>query len=177
MSSSPIDWRKTTGWRLGNDSNTVLGEIYEKQGEFFAEWAKHERRPHLRGKWSISWDGTFLSKVNHNLVVKLNTSCVQNVDTTERGERILFFQEPVTLTPTWMRSMCKNHRLLWENHILPQIEWQQISYTAFGMQQWHLINMAGVDLQQLEQQLWDFRNVLQASGAANQPNSATWAFF
>jgi hypothetical protein len=41
--------------------------------------------PHLRGKWSISWDGTFLSEVNHNLVVKLNTGCVQNVVTTERG--------------------------------------------------------------------------------------------
>ena len=31
------------------------------------------------------WDGTFPSEVNHNLVVKLNTSCVQNVVTTERG--------------------------------------------------------------------------------------------
>ncbi len=27
----------------------------------------------------------FLSEVNHNLVVKLNTDCVQNVVTTERG--------------------------------------------------------------------------------------------
>ncbi len=59
--------------------------MYEKQGEFLEEWAKHERRPHMRGKWSISWDGTFLSEVNHNIVVKLNTSCVQNVVTTERG--------------------------------------------------------------------------------------------
>ena len=59
--------------------------MYEKQGEFRGEWAKHARRPHLRGKWSISWDGTLLSEVNHNLVVKLNTSCVQNVVATERG--------------------------------------------------------------------------------------------
>ncbi len=114
-SSSPIDWRKTTGWRLGNDSNTILDEIYEKQGEFSDEWAKHEQRPHLCGKWLISWDGTFLSEVNHNLVVKLNTGCVQNVVTTERcglGRARLgiyaedfFFLEPVTLTPTWMRSI------------------------------------------------------------------------
>ena len=33
----------------------------------------------------FSWDGTFLLEVNHNLVVKLNTSCVQNVVATERG--------------------------------------------------------------------------------------------
>ncbi len=50
MKSSPIDWRKTTEWRLGNDSNTILGEMYEKQGEFLDEWAKHERLPYLRGK-------------------------------------------------------------------------------------------------------------------------------
>ncbi len=36
-------------------------------------------------KWSISWDGAFCSEVNHNLVVKLNTGCVQNVVTTLRG--------------------------------------------------------------------------------------------
>jgi hypothetical protein len=39
-------------------------------------------------KWSISWDGTFRRErreVNHNLVVKRNTGCVQNVVTTERG--------------------------------------------------------------------------------------------
>ena len=59
--------------------------MYEKQGEFLDEWAKHAQRPHLRGKWSISWEGTFLSGVSHNLVVKLNTSCVQNVVATERG--------------------------------------------------------------------------------------------
>ena len=34
---------------------------------------------------SISWDGTLCSEVNNNLVVKLNTSCVQNVVATERG--------------------------------------------------------------------------------------------
>ncbi len=50
MSSSPIDCRKTTGWRLGNNSNTILGEVYEKQGEVLDEWTKHERRPYLRGK-------------------------------------------------------------------------------------------------------------------------------
>jgi hypothetical protein len=31
------------------------------------------------------WDGTLCSELNHNLVVKLNTSCVQNVVATERG--------------------------------------------------------------------------------------------
>ncbi len=36
-------------------------------------------------KWSISWDGTFRSGVNHKIVVKLNTGCVQNVVTTWRG--------------------------------------------------------------------------------------------
>ncbi len=36
-------------------------------------------------KWSISWDWTFLSRINHKRVVKLNTGCVQNVVTTERG--------------------------------------------------------------------------------------------
>jgi hypothetical protein len=36
-------------------------------------------------KWSISWDGTFCSEVNHKIVVKLNTGCVQNVVTTWRG--------------------------------------------------------------------------------------------
>jgi hypothetical protein len=59
-------------------------------------------------KFSISWDGTFCSKVNHKIVVKLNTGCVQNVVTGPAlglTQRILFFQEPVTLTPTWMRSM------------------------------------------------------------------------
>ncbi len=89
MSSSPIHWRKNNGmnlllWRLGNNSNAILGKIYEKQDEVLDEWAKHERRPHLRGNWSISWDGTFLSEENHNLVVKLNTGCVQNVMTTKR---------------------------------------------------------------------------------------------
>ncbi len=48
-------------------------------------------------------------------MVKLNTSCVQNVVAIERGRlgraspgtdaEDSFFQEPVTLTPTWMRSM------------------------------------------------------------------------
>ena len=67
------------------------------------------------GKWSISWDGTFLLEVNHNLVVKVNTGCVQNVVTTERGglgrarpgtdAEELFFLEPGTLNPPWMRSM------------------------------------------------------------------------
>ncbi len=70
---------------MGTTPTPFLGEMYEKQGEFLDEWAKHERRPHLRGKWSIFWYGTFLSEVNHNLVVKLYTSCVQNVVTTERG--------------------------------------------------------------------------------------------
>ncbi len=36
-------------------------------------------------KWLISWDGTFCSEVNHKIVVKLNTGCVQNVVTTWRG--------------------------------------------------------------------------------------------
>ncbi len=36
-------------------------------------------------KWSISWDGTFRPEVNHKIVVKLNTGCVQNVVTTWRG--------------------------------------------------------------------------------------------
>ncbi len=31
------------------------------------------------------WDGTFAFGSKHNLVVKLNTSCVQNVVATERG--------------------------------------------------------------------------------------------
>jgi hypothetical protein len=31
-------------------SNNILGEMYEKQGEFLDEWAKHEQRPYLRGK-------------------------------------------------------------------------------------------------------------------------------
>ncbi len=83
-------------------------------------------------KWSIYWDGTFCSEVIYKIVVKLNTGCVQNVVTTWRGrlgrprlgtdtedsffpgtgdpalgltQRILFFLEPVTLTPTWMRSL------------------------------------------------------------------------
>ncbi len=61
----------------------------------------------------------FPSEINHNLVVKLNTSCVQNVVTTERsglGQARLgtdvedFFPlEQVTLTPTWMRSMALLH--------------------------------------------------------------------
>ena len=59
--------------------------MYEKQGEFRGEWAKHALRPNLRGKWSISGTGLLLLEVNHNLVVKLNTSCVQNVVATERG--------------------------------------------------------------------------------------------
>ncbi len=59
-------------------------------------------------KWSISWDGTFCSEVNHRIVVKLNTGCVQKgwagpaLGLTQRN---FFFLEPVTLTPTWMRSM------------------------------------------------------------------------
>jgi hypothetical protein len=76
--------------------------------------------------WSISWDETFLLEVNHKKVVKLNS--IQNVVTTWRCWLGLprlgtdtedFFQEPVTLTPTWMRSMqqdavdsesyCKTH--------------------------------------------------------------------
>jgi hypothetical protein len=36
-------------------------------------------------KWSISGEGTFLSKVNDKIVVKLNTGCVQNVVTTWRS--------------------------------------------------------------------------------------------
>jgi hypothetical protein len=36
-------------------------------------------------KWSISWDRTFCSEVNHEIVVKLNTGCVPNVVTTWRG--------------------------------------------------------------------------------------------
>ncbi len=69
-------------------------------------------------KRSISWDRTFLSEVYHKTVVKLNTGCVQNVVTTERGglgrpslgtdAEDLFFQEPVTLTHTWMRSMFRS---------------------------------------------------------------------
>ena len=64
----------------------------------------------------------FRSEVNHNLVVKLNTSCVQNVVAIERGRlgrarpgtdaEDSFFQEPVTLTPTWMRSMRKSYKKL-----------------------------------------------------------------
>jgi hypothetical protein len=60
-------------------------------------------------KWLISWNWTFLSEVNHNLVVKLNTGCVQNVVTTEHSglgrarpgtdADDFFFLEPVTLTP------------------------------------------------------------------------------
>ncbi len=38
------------GWRLGNNSNTILGEIYEKRGECLDKWAKYEQRPYLRGK-------------------------------------------------------------------------------------------------------------------------------
>jgi hypothetical protein len=69
-------------------------------------------------KWSISWDETFCSEVNHKIVVKLNTGCVQNVVTTRGGglgrprlgtdAEDFVFQEPVTLTPTWMRSMPLN---------------------------------------------------------------------
>jgi hypothetical protein len=36
-------------------------------------------------EWSISWDGTFCSEVNHKIVVKLNTGCVQNAVTTWCG--------------------------------------------------------------------------------------------
>jgi hypothetical protein len=43
------------------------------------------RATSIPGKWSISWDGTFRSEVNHKIVVKLNTGCVQNVVTTWRG--------------------------------------------------------------------------------------------
>jgi hypothetical protein len=35
-------------------------------------------------KFSISWDWTFWSEVNHKIVVKLNTGCVQNVVATWR---------------------------------------------------------------------------------------------
>ncbi len=66
-------------------------------------------------KWLISWDGTFCSEVNHKIVVKINTGCVQNVVTTwrsglgrarpETDAEEFFFLEQVTLTPTWMRSM------------------------------------------------------------------------
>jgi hypothetical protein len=35
-------------------------------------------------KWSISWDWTFCSEVNHKIVVRLNKGCVQNVVTTRR---------------------------------------------------------------------------------------------
>ncbi len=64
--------------------------------------------------WLISWDGTFCSEVNYKIVVKLNTGCVQNVVTTWCGglgwprlgtDTEDFFQEPVTLTPTWIRFM------------------------------------------------------------------------
>jgi hypothetical protein len=58
-------------------------------------------------KWSISWVGTFLSEVNHKIVVKLNTGCVQNVVTAWRGwlgqphlgtdAEDFIFQEQVTL--------------------------------------------------------------------------------
>jgi hypothetical protein len=60
----------------------ILYEMYEKQGEFLDEWAKHKCTCLAKG--SISWDGTFLPKVNHKIVVKLNTGCVQNVVTTWR---------------------------------------------------------------------------------------------
>jgi hypothetical protein len=33
-------------------------------------------------KWFISWDRTFRLKVNHTIVVKLNTGCVRNVVST-----------------------------------------------------------------------------------------------
>jgi hypothetical protein len=51
-------------------------------------------------KWSISWDGTFCSEVNHKIAFKLNTGCARG----EAGwaapalglkQRILFFLEPV----------------------------------------------------------------------------------
>jgi hypothetical protein len=70
-------------------------------------------------KWLISWEGTFLSKVNHKIVGRLNTGCVQNVVTTWLGglgwprlgtDAEDFFQEPVTLTPTWMRSMAHRYK-------------------------------------------------------------------
>ncbi len=69
--------------------NTILDELYENQGEFSDEWAKMETVTSYVhtcvAKWSISWEGTFLSflsKVNHKIVAKLNTDCVQNVVTT-----------------------------------------------------------------------------------------------
>ncbi len=52
--------------------------------------------------------------LNHKIVVKLNTGCVQNVVTTWRSglgrprlgtDAEEFSQESVTLTPTWMRIM------------------------------------------------------------------------
>ncbi len=58
--------------------------MYEKRGEFLDEWAKHERRPYLRGKVVDFLGRTFCSEVNHKIVVKLNTGCVQNVVTTWR---------------------------------------------------------------------------------------------
>ncbi len=70
---------------------------------------------HTRGKVVDFLGRDFPFEVNHKIVVKLNIGCVQYVVTTERcglgrprlgtdGED-LYFQEPVTLTPTWMRSM------------------------------------------------------------------------
>ncbi len=59
----------------------------------------------------------FPFEVNHKIVVKLNTGCVQNVVTAWLGrlgwpllwtDEKVFFKEPVTLTPTgptWIRSM------------------------------------------------------------------------
>jgi hypothetical protein len=65
-----------------------LDELYENQKEFLDELAKLEAVTSdvhtCVAKWSISWEGTFLSKVNHKIVVKLNTGCVQNVVTAWR---------------------------------------------------------------------------------------------
>jgi hypothetical protein len=80
-SFSPIDWRKTTGWRWGKDSNTILDEMYEKLGEFFMNGQNTSDVHTCVAKWSMFWDGTLLSKVCYKIVVKLNTDCVQNVVT------------------------------------------------------------------------------------------------
>ncbi len=60
-------------------------------------------------KWLISWGRTSFVKVNHKIVVKLNTGCVQNVVTTLNcglcwpclgtDTEDFFFQEPINLPP------------------------------------------------------------------------------
>ncbi len=66
----------------------------------------------------------FPSEVNHTLVVKLNTGCVQNVVITWRcglGRALLgtdaedsFFPGTGHTSPTWMRSMTRTPWLLWD---------------------------------------------------------------